>query len=182
MTAAVPDRPDLGITDEAVAAAARTLLETEWDWRVIGPQKHATERHYCADCPLCRPDYGDNAQRIVRVVLAAAAPFLREQWEQDECERPECQQIAQTASEVYCDVTGGKLSYPTYDTRTILAEANDYTQQLIDEALAEQREQIASEIEANAAESRRGCPGYAVGNETFNEGLGRAAAIARGAR
>lgn len=66
----------------------------------------------------------------------------------DECERPDCQQIANTASEVYCDITGGLLSYPTYDARTILAHANDETQKLIDEESAALREQIASEIQA----------------------------------
>lgn len=54
----------------------------------------------------------------------------------DECDREDCRKIATTASEVYCDITGGQLSYPTYDARTILAEASDYTQKLIDEEVA----------------------------------------------
>lgn len=75
--------PDLGITDEAEIEAAQQLLDTEWDWRVIGPQKHKERDHYSADCPLCRPDYGDNARRIAHVVLTAAVPLLRKAWEQE---------------------------------------------------------------------------------------------------
>jgi alpha-D-ribose 1-methylphosphonate 5-triphosphate synthase subunit PhnI len=64
----------------------------------------------------------------------------------NECEREECQRIARTASAVYCDITGGLLSYPTYDTRTILAHANDEIQKLVDDALAEQRRDIAKDM------------------------------------
>jgi len=66
-----------------------------------------------------------------------------------ECAREDCQQIAHTASVVYCELTGGKLSYPTYPASTVVAEANDYTQQLIDEECARVR------AEAVAAERQR---------------------------
>lgn len=56
-----------------------------------------------------------------------------------ECEREDCRKIADTAGDVYCDITGGLLSYPTYDARTILTYAEDYTRKLIDEAIAEDR-------------------------------------------
>lgn len=57
--------------------------------------------------------------------------------EQDEieCDRPRCQRIAATASEVYCEITGGQLSYPTYEASTILAHAGDHAQRLINEAV-----------------------------------------------
>ena len=71
----------------------------------------------------------------------------------EECGRPDCQQIALTASEVYCDITGGLLSYPTYDSRTILAHANDYTQRLIDEETATLVAEVRA-LQARLAEVR----------------------------
>ena len=70
----------IDVPDEQIEQIAGRLLATEWDWRVGGPERH-TREHYCADCPLCRPDYGDNAKRIVRSVLAAALRVLRAQIE-----------------------------------------------------------------------------------------------------
>lgn len=59
------------VTTRQLEAAAEGLMSTEWDWRNIGPHQH-TSTHYSADCPLCRPDYGDNPRRITRAVLEAA--------------------------------------------------------------------------------------------------------------
>ena len=61
------DEPD----EALVERAAEFLLNARWEWRVGEPVTHRAREHYSADCPLCRPDYGDNAKRIVRVVLAA---------------------------------------------------------------------------------------------------------------
>lgn len=106
----------------------------------------------------------------IGLLRPAAVPTAREGEtdEADECERADCRQIAATASDVYCDVTGGLLSYPTYDARTILAEAGEYTQRLIDEETARLREEIAAAIEAEKSS-----------NEFRNVVLDRAAAIAR---
>ena len=50
--------------------------------------------------------------------------------------RREYDQIASTASSVYCEITGGLLSYPTYDARTILSYYEDDIRKMIDDETA----------------------------------------------
>jgi hypothetical protein len=93
--------------------------------------------------------------------------LLIEQLPPDECENRRCVQIASTASDVYCDVTGGLLSYPTYDARTVIQHAEAYTQNLIDaevqratDYLARQLAIVTDERDAallRAEKAERGC-------------------------
>lgn len=54
--------------------------------------------------------------------------------------------ILKQLPEIYCHITGGLLSKQMYSAKTIIASSDDYTNKLIDEALKDQREEIASVI------------------------------------
>jgi hypothetical protein len=54
-----------------VERAGDALLTTQWDLDLRGHRAHSTE-HYTPACPLCRPDYEGNRQRIAHAVLAGA--------------------------------------------------------------------------------------------------------------
>jgi hypothetical protein len=68
---------------------------------------------------------------------------LQEPADEAECENPRCVQIAATAGDVYCEITGGLLSYPTYDARTILAHASDEVNKLVESETAELTAEVA---------------------------------------
>lgn len=68
-----------------------------------------------------------------------------------ECANPQCVQIAATASDVYCDITGGLLSYPTYDARTVLAYASAETDKLVESETAELRAEVGRESDPSRA-------------------------------
>lgn len=48
--------------------------------------------------------------------------------------------LLRNASVVYCEVTGGRMSYTTYDARDVISEYNDHVEYLINEATDASRE------------------------------------------
>ena len=96
-----------------------------------------TYRDELVDLVLRELPYSDiptraDAERIIDLVAVALNDDLT----------AEQKQIADTASIVYCEITGGQMSYPTYAAQDILVVARDYTQRLVDEETDDLRAEV----------------------------------------